>query len=104
MKRMGVVGLLGILLLAVLLFLGPYNVYHHLTREARVKELFAELEIREAALGESSDIVKVTYLGKRSYHVETEVSSYVIKMTEKKSSNSIEVFEKKQQVRQTNVK
>lgn len=82
-----------ILLLSALLLFHPYNLYHYLTAEEKVTSIFNDPTMRKGSFGDDSEITNVKYLGKYIYHVETEESTYLVKIKSNNSSHFIEVYQ-----------
>lgn len=102
MKRSIIISVVFIIILSALLLLHPYNFFHYFNAEKRVMSMLESPTVRDGALGESSEIVNIKYLGSHMYHIETEENEYVleIKTSWNTSKQTLNVFEHKQHITQ----
>ncbi|WP_432362310.1 hypothetical protein [Sporosarcina sp. UB5] len=100
MKKKIVIATVIFLLISTVLLLSPYNAYHHFTAKEKVTTIFSDPQMREASLGDKSEITNVKYVGRYMYEVQTEENTFLIKIKSNRSSNSIDIFEYKQHVTQ----
>jgi hypothetical protein len=98
MKKKIVIALCLILLISAILLFYPYNFYHHLTAEEKVTTIFNDPMLRENSFGDDSAITNVKYLGNYIYQVETEVSTFLVKIKSSNAKHSIEVYETNQNI------
>lgn len=98
MKRKIIIGVCFIILISIVLLISPYNPYHYLNAETKIKSILVDPAYRDEGLDDQSEITNVKYLGNYIYRVETEDSIYLLEIKEKKSSRDTTIYEYKQHI------
>lgn len=93
MKKNIILGLCFVVLVAVLLFIHPYNLYHHMKADQLVTDVFNNPAINEKVFMDDSEITKVQYLGSNMYRLETVNNNYVIEIKTEGNIRSYKVYE-----------
>lgn len=75
-----------------LLYIHPYNIYHHLTAEKRVLNTIGDPDIRDSSFKDNSEIETIKYAGNHIYYIETEKDKYLTDMNRNKRGGTVKIF------------